>query len=147
MRRRDVLIWIGSVVASVITAPGAWSAGSPPSIGWLKIQGPNHSPDQLKAFREGMAALGEIEGRDYVLIERYGEDKETRLSSLAAELVSLNVHLILATSQPSVAAAEGVTKTVPIIGRLNDDPVENGMAKSLARPGGNISVSIVSPRN
>ena len=139
MRRRDVLIWIGSVVASVITAPGAWSAGSPPSIGWLKIQGPNHSPDQLKAFRESMAALGEIEGRDYVLIERYGEDKETRLSSLAAELVSLNVHLILATSQPSVAAAEGVTKTVPIIGRLNDDPVENGMAKSLARPGGNIS--------
>jgi ABC-type uncharacterized transport system substrate-binding protein len=86
-----------------------------------------------------MAALGEIEGRDYVLVERYGEDKEAQLPGLAAELVGLDVRLILATSQPSVAAAEHVTKTVPIIGRLNDDPVENGMARSLARPGGNIS--------
>src|SRR5262249_8344879 len=100
---------------------------------------PRHSPDQLKAFREGMAALGQMEERDYVLIERYGEDKEARLPDLAAELIGLDVRLILATSQPSVAAAARITKTLPIIGRLNDDPVENGMAKSLARPGGNIS--------
>jgi putative ABC transport system substrate-binding protein len=139
MRRRDVLVWIGSAVAWPITAPGAWSAGSPAKIGWLKVQGPRHTPDQLKAFREGMSALGQIEGRDYVLIERYGEDKEARLPDLAAELIGLDVRLILATSQPSVAAAARVTNTVPIIGRLNDDPVENGMAKSLARPSGNIS--------
>ena len=139
MRRRDVLVWIGSVVAWPIAAPGAWSAGPPAKIGWLKIQGPRHTPDQLKAFREGMGALGQNEGRDYVLIERYAEDKEARLPDLAAELIGLDVRLILATSQPSIAAAARVTKTVPIIGRLNDDPVENGMAKSLARPGGNIS--------
>jgi len=139
MRRRDVLVWIGCAVTWPITAPGAWSAVSPAKIGWLKIQGPRHSPDQLKAFREGMGALGQIEGRDYVLIERYAEDKEARLPDLAAELVGLDVRLILATSQPSIAAAARVTNTVPIIGRFNDDPVENGMAKSLARPGGNIS--------
>ena len=86
-----------------------------------------------------MAALGQIEGRDYVLVERYGEGKEARLPDLAAELIGLDVRLILATSQPSVVAAARVTKTVPIIGRLNDDPVANGMAKSLARPGGDIS--------
>jgi putative ABC transport system substrate-binding protein len=130
---------MGSAVAWPFIAPGAWSAGSPAKIGWLKIQGPRHTPDQLKAFREGMGALGQIEGRDYVLVERYGEDKEARLPELAAELIDLDVRLILATSQPSVAAAARVTKTVPIIGRLNDDPVANGMAKSLARPGGNIS--------
>lgn len=139
MRRRDVIVWMVSAVAWPFTAPGAWSAGSPAKIGWLKIQGPHHTPDQLKAFREGMAALGQIEGRDYVLVERYGEGKEARLSDLAAELIGLDVRLILATSQPSVAAAARVTKTVPIIGRLNDDPVANGIAKSLARPGGNIS--------
>ena len=111
----------------------------PAKIGWLKIQGPRHSPDQLKAFREGMSALDQIEGRDYVLVERYGEDKEARLPDLVMELVSLDVRLILATSQPSVAAAARVTKTLPIIGRLNDDPIANGMAKTLARPGGNIS--------
>ena len=86
-----------------------------------------------------MSALDQIEGRDYVLVERYGEDKEARLPDLVMELVSLDVRLILATSQPSVAAAARVTKTLPIIGRLNDDPIANGMAKTLARPGGNIS--------
>lgn len=86
-----------------------------------------------------MTALGQIEGRDYVLVERYGEGKEAQMPNLAAELIGLDVRLILATSQPSVAAAARVTKTVPIIGRLNDDPVANGMATSLARPGGNIS--------
>ena len=139
MRRRDAIVWIGSAVAWSTTAPGAWSAGLPAKIGWLKIQGPRHSPDQLKAFREGMSALDQIEGRDYVLVERYGEDKEARLPDLVMELVSLDVRLILATSQPSVAAAARVTKTLPIIGRLNDDPIANGMAKTLARPGGNIS--------
>jgi putative ABC transport system substrate-binding protein len=139
MRRRDVIVWIGGAVAWPFTAPGARSVTSPAKIGWLKIQGPRHTPDQLKAFREGMGALGQIEGRDYVLVERYGEDKEARLPALASELIGLDVRLILATSQPSIAAAAHVTKTVPIIGRFNDDPVANGMAKSLARPGGNIS--------
>lgn len=139
MRRRDVLVWIGSAVTWPIGTQGAWSASTPAKIGWLKIQGPHHTPDQLKAFRKGMVALGQIEGRDYVLIERYGEGKEARLPDLAAQLIDLDVRLILATSQPSVAAAARVTKTVPIIGRLNDDPVENGMARSLARPDGNIS--------
>ena len=139
MRRRDVIVWMGSAVAWPFTAPGAWSASSPAKIGWLKVQGPRHTPDQLKAFRDGMGALGQIEGRDYVLVERYGEGRESRLPDLAAELIGLDVRLILATSQPSVAAAARVTKTVPIIGRLNDDPVANGMAKSLARPDGNIS--------
>ena len=139
MRRRDVIVWIGSAVAWPITAPRAWSAELAGEDWLAQDSRPCHSPDQLKAFREGMGALGQIEGRDYVLVERYGEDKEARLPDLAMELISLDVRLILATSQPSVAAAARVTKTVPIIGRLNDDPVANGMAKSLARPGGNIS--------
>src|ERR1700757_339285 len=102
MRRRDVLVWIGCAVTWPIAALGAWSAGPPAKIGWLKIQGPRHTPDQLKAFREGMGALGQNEGRDYVLIERYAEDKEARLPDLAAELIGLDVRLILATSQPSI---------------------------------------------
>lgn len=141
MRRRDFFHTVGGAVAWPLAAPAAWSANSrsPAKIGWLKIQGPRHTPDQLKSFREGMSALGHIEGRDYVLIERFAEGMEARLPGLASELIDLGVRLILATSQPSIAAAGRVTKTVPIIGRINDDPVDNGMAKSLARPGGNIS--------
>jgi putative ABC transport system substrate-binding protein len=141
MRRRDAINLIGGAFAWLLAAPAAWSAGSgsPPKIGWLKIQGPRHTPGQLKSFHEGMGALGHIEGRDYVLVERYGEGKEARLPGLASELIGLGVRVILATSQPSIAAAARVTKTVPIIGRINDDPVANGMARSLARPAGNIS--------
>jgi putative ABC transport system substrate-binding protein len=139
MKRRDVIVLIGGAVACFAGAPEGWSAESPPKIGWLKIQGPRHTPGQLKAFREGMNALGLVEQRNYILIERYGESKEARLPGLASELVDLGVRLILATSQPSIVAAARVTKTVPIIGRINDDPVANGMARSLARPGGNIS--------
>jgi len=110
-----------------------------PKVGWLKIQGPRHSPDQLQAFREGMFALGLVEGRDYVLEERYADGDEAKLPSLAAELLGTGVSIILATSQPSIAAAARVTKAVPVIGRMVDDPVANGLAQSLGRPGGNIT--------
>jgi ABC-type uncharacterized transport system substrate-binding protein len=54
-------------------------------------------------------------------------------------LVQDGVSVILATSQPSIEAALRVTQTVPIVGRMNDDPVLRGIAKSLARPGGNFT--------
>lgn len=95
---------------------------------------PAAQPEQLQAFREGMRTLEMIEGRDFVLEERYADGDETRLQSLAAELVGLGVNVILATSQPSIAAAWRVTKSVPVIGRMVDDPVTDGMAQSLARP-------------
>jgi putative ABC transport system substrate-binding protein len=86
-----------------------------------------------------MQGLGMIEGRDFVLEERYGEGDEARLPSLAADLIALQVRVIVATSQPSIAAAWRVTKSVPVIGRMVDDPVTDGMAQSLARPGGNVT--------
>ena len=86
-----------------------------------------------------MQALGLIEGHDYVLEERYADGDEARLPRLAAELIASGVSIIVATSQPSIAAAWRVTKSVPVIGRMVDDPVTDGMARSLARPGGNVT--------
>ena len=86
-----------------------------------------------------MSALGLVEGRDYELEERYADGDQARLPSLTSELIGTGVSIILATSQPSIAAAARVTKRVPVIGRMNDDPVADGMAQSLARPGGNIT--------
>jgi putative ABC transport system substrate-binding protein len=138
LRRRRFL----TIALPLLLAPGmSWSAadGAPVRIGWLKIQGPQHTPGQLREFREGMRELGWVEGRDYVLDQRYADGDESRLPSLATELVGAGVSVIVATSQPSIAAAARVTKRVPVIGRMNDDPVANGMAQSLGRPGGNIS--------
>ena len=125
----------------LLGASRAWAAsnGPPARIGWLKIQGPQHTPDQLKAFGDGLRALGLIKGHDYVLEQRYADNDRARLQDLATELLSSGVSIIVATSQPSIVAAARVTKTVPVIGRMNDNPVANGMARSLARPGGNIT--------
>ena len=140
MRRREFISLVGgSAVVAWPLAASAQLTHQMPKVGWLKIQGPQHTPDQLRAFREGMLALGLIEGRDYVLEERYADGDEARLLRLAAELIGSGVSIIVATSQPSIAAARRVTKNVPIIGRMVDDPVTDGMAQSLARPGGNIT--------
>ncbi|MGC2079989.1 MAG: ABC transporter substrate-binding protein [Xanthobacteraceae bacterium] len=138
MRRREFITLVGLAAAQPFVAR-AQSAHPIPKIGWLKIQARQHTPDQLKAFREGMKALELVEGRDFVLEERYADGDESRLPSLAAELIDSGVVIIVATSQPSIAAAWRVTKSVPVIGRMVDDPVDDGMAQSLARPGGNVT--------
>ena len=139
MRRREFISFVGGAVVAWPLAASAQLTHQMPKVGWLKIQGPQHTPGQLRAFREGMQALGLIEGHDYVLEERYADEDETRLPRLAAELIASGVSIILATSQPSIAAAWRVTKSVPVIGRMVDDPVTDGMAQSLARPGGNVT--------
>jgi putative ABC transport system substrate-binding protein len=138
MRRREFITLVGVAAAQPFVAR-AQPAHPIPKVGWLKIQDRQHTPDQLRAFREGMKALGLAEGRDFVLEQRYAEGDEARLPGLAAELIASGVAIIVATSQPSIAATWRVTKSVPVIGRMVDDPVVDGMARSLARPGGNIT--------
>ena len=139
MRRRRFIAFIGMAGLALPHAVRAQPTHPIPKIGWLKIQGRLHTPSQLQAFREGMKALGLIEGRDFVLEERYADGDEKRLPGLAADLINSGVALIVATSQPSIAAAWRATKSIPVIGRMVDDPVADGMAQSLARPGGNVT--------
>ena len=139
MRRREFMTLVCAAVAAWPLAARAQQAGRIPKIGWLKIQDRQHTPGQLQAFRDGMRALGLVEGRDYEIEERYANGDEARLPILTKELLNAGVSIVLATSQPSIIAAARVTKAVPIIGRMVDDPVTTGLARSLARPGGNIT--------
>jgi hypothetical protein len=82
MRRREFIRLVGGAVAAWPIAASAQPTHLVPKVGWLKIQGPKHTPDQLQAFREGMRALGMIEGRDFVLEERYADGDEARLQAL-----------------------------------------------------------------
>ena len=137
--RREFITLLGGAATWPMAARAQQPAPNAVRIGWLKIQGPRHTPGQLQAFREGMRALGLVEGRDYLLEERYADGHESQLPTLTAELLGTGVRIIVATSQPSIIAAARVTKGVPIIGRMVDDPVTTGLARSLARPGGNIT--------
>jgi putative tryptophan/tyrosine transport system substrate-binding protein len=139
VKRRRFIALIGIAGVALPVAVRAQPTHPIPKIGWLKIQGRLHTPSQLQAFREGMKALGLVEGRDFVLEQRYADGDDKRLPGLAADLIKSGVAIIVATSQPSIAAAWRVTKSVPVIGRMVDDPVADGMAQSLARPGGNVT--------
>jgi putative tryptophan/tyrosine transport system substrate-binding protein len=117
----------------------AQQAGKVPRIGVLWGYSPSDVSRFGEAFRQGLASLGYVEGRNIVLQERWSEGKIDRLPSLAAELVRLDVDVIVAASTPAARAAQQATKTIPIVLTLVTDPVEDGFAASLARPGGNVT--------
>ena len=142
MRRREFITLLGGAAVGGLatSAAPAWAqVAKPPKIGWLKIQDKNHTPGQFKAFLDGLRALGQIEGQSFEIEARFSDGNRASLPKLAEELVQAGVSVILATSQPSIEAAWRVTQSIPIVGRMNDDPVLTGFAKSLARPGGNFT--------
>jgi putative tryptophan/tyrosine transport system substrate-binding protein len=86
-----------------------------------------------------MRKMGYVEGRNYILeIRAGGAADRDRLSDLAAELLRLKVHVIVARGSPALRAAMKATSTIPIVMRTASDPVEAGFVPSLARPGGNM---------
>jgi putative tryptophan/tyrosine transport system substrate-binding protein len=90
----------------------------------------------LEAFRQGLRDLGYVEGQNLVIEYRYAEGFE-RLPELAAELVRLQVEVIVASGVPAIRAAQHTTRTIPIVMAGTADPVAAGVVASLARPGGN----------
>src|SRR6185295_16781799 len=100
----------------------------------------------IESLRQGLHELGYDEGRTIVLETRWAEGKLERLPALAAELVRLKVDVIVAFSSPAVLTAKDATHTIPIVMPVSSDPVGDGLVKSLARPGGNITgLSMMAP--
>ena len=93
-----------------------------------------------EAFRQGLKELGYVEGRNIVIEYRYAEGKLERLPALAAELVRLNVDLILTgAGDQGIRAAKKASQTIPIVVAIAADLVGSKHVASLARPGGNIT--------
>ena len=90
-------------------------------------------------LRKAMQALGFAEGKDITYEGRWGEARNERLPTLAAELVALKVDLIVTTGGPAAAAAKQASSAVPIIVVTAGDVVDTGLVASLARPGGNVT--------
>ena len=91
------------------------------------------------ALMDGLRERGYVEGKNFVLEARFADGHADRMDGLAAELVRQKVDLILSTGTPASRAAQRATTTIPIVVTVTTDPVGDGLAASLARPGGNIT--------
>jgi ABC-type uncharacterized transport system substrate-binding protein len=103
-------------------------------LGTATAESPRWAP-----FHEALSEFGYVEGQNIALEWRPSGGKAERLPDLAAELVRLKVDVIVAAGNPAIAAAQKATRTIPIVMVLALDPVASGFARSLARPGGNIT--------
>jgi ABC-type uncharacterized transport system substrate-binding protein len=112
-----------------------------PRIGYLASNAPASESTRADAIRLALRERGYIEGQNIAIEYRYSEGKPGQLPELAAELVRLKVDIILVTgSVRLMQAAKNATKTIPIVMMGGEiDPVEAGLVKSLARPGGNVT--------
>ena len=136
--------FISSVILGLLTVPlaaEAQQAASLPRIGFLapaSLSDPR-VPPYIRAFQEGLRELGYVEGRNIAIEFRWAEGQYERLPGLAAELVRLNVNVIVAAGPNAIQAAKQATATIPIVMAAVGDPVGTGFVASLARPGGNIT--------
>jgi putative ABC transport system substrate-binding protein len=108
-------------------------------IGFLGPTSGASNAGRMEALRTGLRDLGYVEGKNLVIESRWAEGKFDRLPELAAELVRLNVDVILTAGTPGIRAAKNATTTIPVVMVTSGDPVAFGFVASLARPGGNIT--------
>jgi len=141
MERRAFL---AAIAGSVLAAPLAAEAQQPGKvwrIGFLGTGTPTGWGPGIEALRLGLRDHGYVEGRNITIEYRWAEDRYDRLPELAAELVRLNLVVIITHGTPCTLALKRATSTIPIVMSIIGNPVENGAVSSLARPGGNITGS------
>jgi ABC-type uncharacterized transport system substrate-binding protein len=141
VNRRQLIATLGGFAGWPFGAR-AQQATKVPRIGLLSPGGsaPADSTAAMgNAFVQGLHELGYIEGQTIAIERAYGEWKLERLQELAAQLVAHQVDVLAAVSTPAARAARLATDAIPIVGVGMADPVADGLADSLARPGGNVT--------
>ena len=131
------LFLIVAVLALAEPPAGAQTANKVPRIGYLNTHRRQDQRALIEPFRQGLRELGYVEGQNFILQPRIGDDGQ--FHDLAADLVRLQVDVIVAQNINPTRAAMKATKTIPIVMTVPDDPVLLGLVASLERPGGNVT--------
>ncbi len=139
MRRRDVVIGLGGVIAAWARIASAQQQARP-VVGFLSGRSPDESAELVRAFRRGLSETGFTEGSNVTIEFRWADGHYDRLATLAAELVQHRVAAIAAVGGGvSGLAAKTVTSTIPIVFSSGGDAVKIGLVQSLNKPGGNVT--------
>jgi putative ABC transport system substrate-binding protein len=139
MKRREFITWLGGMAAAWPVAADAQKTEIIHRIGVLKNtpEGDPEAKVELAAFEQELKALGWSEGRNIRIDYRFGAGDAARMATFAKELVAIKPDVIVVRSTPALRAVAAETSTIPLVFILVSDPVGEGFASSLARPGGN----------
>jgi putative tryptophan/tyrosine transport system substrate-binding protein len=136
LQRREVITLLGGAAACPFAA-SAQQSGKVPRIGFLGNSTAALESNLVGPFREGLRDLGYEEGRSILIEYRWAEGMYERFPVLIAELIALNVDVIVAAGTPAALAVKKATTSIPLVMIAVGEPVETGLVASLARPGGN----------
>jgi putative ABC transport system substrate-binding protein len=139
MDRRRI---IHALAAAVVPAPlgvRAQPKAKVHRIGYIQTATAEEQQHLTRAFEDALRARGYVEGRNVVFERRFADGRQERLPDLAAELVRLDVDVIVTGGNPVVAAVKRATSTIPVVMAASRDPVGSGFVASLAAPGGNVT--------
>jgi putative ABC transport system substrate-binding protein len=139
LNRRTVILAVGG---SLLAAPFASRAQKPAKVWRIAFLSGGPRPADgapPAALRQALEELGYVAGKNVTYTGRWAEAKIERLPGFAAELVGLNVDLLLTAGAPAADAAKGATSTIPIVFVAPGDAADTGLVTNLARPGGNIT--------
>ena len=130
------------IVLALVLCFSSWAAGEQGKtsrIGFLSYASAAAYSPRLAEYRQALADLGWVEGRNLVIEQRSAENQNDRLPELAADLVRAGVSVIIAENAPATRAAVQATSSIPIVMAGVGDPVRYGFVASLAKPGGNVT--------
>jgi putative ABC transport system substrate-binding protein len=146
-RRRAALAMLAGIAGSRFGGPcaAAQQAGRVYRIGYLSTPNRASVARGVDAFVEALARLGWVEGRNIRIEYRWAEGDIDRLPELAAELVRLNVDVIVAPAGSAALAAKAATASIPVVMIFAADPVAMGLVSSLQHPGGNVTGTTFAP--
>jgi putative ABC transport system substrate-binding protein len=140
MRRREFITLIGGATAAWPLAARAQQGERVRRIGVLMAIAENEEGrSRITAFREGLRALGLVEGRNIQIEARWAAGDVAKVQALANELVKLKPDVILANATTVARALRAHTSDIPVVFVLVSDPVADQLVASLAKPGGNVT--------